>query len=125
VAYYGSDIPIWDDYAIVAALTGDQPITLNWLWEQCNEHRIPVPKLILLASERLAGNDVRSGMFLSVGALCVLAAALINVAGRLRGGTRPFDAVFPLFLLHVGHAGNLLWSQGLAWSFSHSVAGRV
>lgn len=115
VAWYGSDVPIWDDYAIVPALVGERPITLRWLWEPCNEHRIALPKLILLAVGRLAGGDVRGGMALSVACLSATAGALIAMAGRLRGGGRASDAIYPLLLLHPGHATNLLWSIQLAF----------
>jgi hypothetical protein len=110
VVHYGTNVPVWDDYAIIQALIGDRPVTLDWLWEQCNEHRIALPKLILLHAERLAGNDVRAGMFLTVATLIGLAAALIGLSARLKGGIRPSDAFFPLLLLHVGQANNLLWS---------------
>jgi hypothetical protein len=110
VARYGTAIPVWDDYFLIPTLIGDRPLTLGWLWEQCNEHRIAVPKLILLAAEHLAGNDVRAGMFLSVACSSALAAILIGLAARLPGGIRPADALFPLLWLHLGHAGNFLWS---------------
>jgi hypothetical protein len=115
IARFGSDVPIWDDYVITPVQVGDRPITLGWLWEQCNEHRIALSKLILVGAQRLAGNDVRAGMFLSAGTLSVLAAALVWLAGRIRGGTRPSDAVIPLLLLHPGHVANLLW--GIQFSF--------
>jgi hypothetical protein len=115
VARYGTVVPVWDDYAIIPALVGEQPVTPGWLWEQCNEHRIAVPKLILLVADRLAGNDVRAGMGLSVATLSALAAALVALADRFRGGLRVSDAVFPLLLLNPGHATNLLWSIQFAF----------
>jgi hypothetical protein len=110
VAQYGSNVPVWDDYDFVYELAGNRPVTLEWLWEQCNEHRIPLPKLILVKVDRLAGNDVRAGMFLSIVSLSGLSAALIGLTARLPGGNRPSDALFPLLLLNVGQAANLLWS---------------
>jgi hypothetical protein len=109
VARFGTDVPIWDDYNFVPAVVGEQPVTLGWLWEQSNEHRIPLPKVILVAACRAAGNDVRAGMAASVAILSAVAAALVVLAGRLPGGARPSDAVFSLFLLNLGHASNLLW----------------
>jgi len=110
VARYGSDVPIWDDYEFVPAVVGEEPVTLGWLWEQCNEHRIPLPKLIFVLACRAAGNDVRAGMAASVATLSMLAAGMVVLAGRLPGGARPSDAVFSLLLLNLGHASNLLWS---------------
>ncbi len=110
VARFGTDVPIWDDYDFMPAVVGEQPVTPGWLWEQCNEHRIPLPKLIFVVACRTAGNDVRAGMAASVAVLAALAAGMVVLAGRLPGGARPSDAVFSLLLLNLGHASNLLWS---------------
>src|SRR5690606_31545168 len=45
---YGSNVPSWDGWDMVPTLTGHQPVTLDWLWSQHNEHRVPVPRLLLL-----------------------------------------------------------------------------
>ncbi len=110
VARFGSDVPIWDDYDFIPAVVGEQPITIGWLWEQCNEHRIPLPKLFFVGACRAAGNDVRAGMAASAAVLAALAAGMVVLAGRLPGGARPSAAVFSLLLLNLGHASNLLWS---------------
>ena len=132
VARYGTDVPVWDDENLVPALVGVQPITPTWLWAQHNEHRIPLPKLMLLGMDRCAGNDIRAGMFLSVATLAALAAGLVALLGRFRGGSQAADAVIPILLLHPGHATNLLWSfqftmvlpTALATSFLIATAGR-
>ena len=41
VVHYGRNCPYFDDFYLVPALTHDQPITLRWLWQPHNEHRIP------------------------------------------------------------------------------------
>jgi hypothetical protein len=113
VARYGVDLPTWDDYMLFDQVTGARPVTWEWLWEQHNEHRYALPKLIIVAAERLARNDVRAAMFLTVGFLSGLAAAWLWLAARLPGGLQPSDALFPLLLLHVGHGLNLVWSSML------------
>ncbi len=110
VGRFGTDVPIWDDYGFIPAVVGEQPVTPGWLWEQCNEHRIPLPKLIFVLACRAAGKDVRAGMAASVAVLSALAAGMVVLAGRLPGGARPSDAVFSLLLLNLGQASNLLWS---------------
>src|SRR4051794_16259413 len=110
VARYGMNLPLWDDFHIVSVLIDARPFSVEWLWEQCNEHRIAVPKLILLPADRLAGGDIRAGMFLSVAALSALSAALVRLAGRSRGGLRSSDALIPLLFLSLGQFANLLWS---------------
>jgi hypothetical protein len=113
VALFSTNVPVWDDYNFVPAVVGDQPLTRGWLWEQRNEHRIPLAKLILVGACRAVGNDVRAGMAGSVAVLSALAAALVGLARRLPGGARPSDAVFSVLLLNVGHASNLLWCNQL------------
>src|SRR5215470_13424327 len=44
---YGSNVPSWDGWDMVPTLTGEQPITVSWLWSQHNEHRVPLPRLML------------------------------------------------------------------------------
>ena len=122
VARYGTDVPVWDDENLVPALAGVQPITPAWLWAQANEHRLPLPKMILLAADRCAGNDIRAGMFLSVSTLAALAAGLVTLLGRFRGGSHAADAVIPILLLHPGHATNLLWSIQFAFVLPTALA---
>jgi hypothetical protein len=64
VANYGSNVPSWDDWDIVPAATSHQRITLQWLWSQHNEHRIPL-QLMLLAMMRLLPVGFRNGMYLT------------------------------------------------------------
>ena len=106
---YGCNLPCLDEWDMVGALTGNQPITLAWLWSQHNQHRIVLPRLIYLALAWLTGSDFRAGMYFNGLALAALAAALIVAARRLRGWTSYADAFFPLALLHAGHWENLLW----------------
>jgi hypothetical protein len=123
IGCYGADSPLYDDWEYVPALTGDQPLTWAWLWSQTNEHRMPVQKLILLASYKLTGNDFRAGMFFNAFALGTLAFALILAAGRLRGWTSYADALLPLALLNLGQSENLLWSYQVQFICSTVLAG--
>jgi hypothetical protein len=110
VARFGPDVPLWDDYAVIPRLTGSQPITLDWLWSQHSEHRIPLARLILLGTFRLTGADPRGVMFLIVGLLSALSAVLLRAARAARGGTRYADAFLPIALLNLGHHENFLWA---------------
>jgi hypothetical protein len=125
VGRYGSNVPSWDDWDMVPTLTGHQPVTLDWLWSQHNEHRIPVPRLLLLGLHWITGIDFRTPMFFNVLAVGVLAAAMILVARRLRGRTHYLDAFFPLVLLHWGHAANLLWGWQLQFFSSMILSAMV
>jgi hypothetical protein len=110
VARYGRNVPFIDDWCMVPVLTGAEPVTVNWLWEQFNEHRYPLAKLTLLCLYRATGCDFRAGMIWNVLALGIAAFTLILAARKVRGRTSYADAFFPLVLLHWGHCGDLLWS---------------
>jgi hypothetical protein len=125
VIRYGRNVPFWDEWGLFAdgILTGDQPLTITWLWRQHNEHRIPLPKLIILSLLGLTGYDFRAGMFVNVAILAALAFALVRAARRLRGWTSYTDAFFPMALLHVGHAECFLWSWQVQFTVTTALAG--
>ena len=113
IVRYGRNIPLAEDWLMVPPLTGHEPHLASWLWAQNNEHRSPLPRLVLLGV-LAATRDFRAGMVLNVLSLAALAAAMILTARYLRNGlTRASDAFFPLALLHLGDWENLVW----AWQF--------
>jgi hypothetical protein len=124
VGTYGANVPFWDDFNYVVALTGEQPITLTWLWSPSSGHRILLPRLILLGLYRLSA-DFRAAMFFNVLALGALAFAMIWIAKRLRGRMSYADAFFPLALLHAGHCTNLLFSIQVAYILPTVLAGTM
>lgn len=122
VARFGSNVPSWDDWDMVPVLTHEQPVTLEWLWSQHNEHRVPLPRLVFLGLHRLLGVDFRVTMYADVLALGAIAAALTALATRLRGRPAYADVFFPLALLHWGQAANLLWGWQLQFVLSVALA---
>ena len=111
---YGRNVPLNDDWFIVPAWTGNQPLTASYLWDQHNNHRIPIPKLLLLSSLWSCG-DFRITMYANVAALSFAAAIVIRAASALRGRISLTDAIFPLVYLHWGHAITILWSWQIAF----------
>lgn len=109
IAACGRNVPFADDWELVPVLAGEQPVTMNWLWSQHNEHRIPLPRLVELGLLAASGNDFRAGMYFNVFALAGIAAAMIVAARKLRGATAWSDVFFPVLLLNWGHCENLLW----------------
>ena len=113
IVRYGRNIPLAEDWLLVPPLTGHEPNLASWLWAQNNEHRLPLPRLVLLGVLELT-HDFRAGMVLNVLSLAGLSAAMIFTARYLRRGiTRASDAFFPLALLHLGDWENLVWG----WQF--------
>jgi hypothetical protein len=117
------DFPIADDLHLVAVYTGHQPVTASWLWEQYNEHRLPLPKLLLVLAGAATGHDYRAGVLLSALTLSALAALMIRAAARLRGGLIFADAFFPLVLLHWGQSETLLISYAVNLVASTALVG--
>jgi hypothetical protein len=110
---YTRNIPFSEDWLLVPAMTGHEPHLLSWTWAQHNEHRTPLPRVILLAALKVTG-DFRAGMLLSICVLAALSAAFIYTAARLRGRTSVLDVIFPIGLLHLGNWENLFWG----WQFT-------
>lgn len=110
IARDGRNIPFEEDWLLVGPMTGHEPNLPAWLWSQNSEHRLPLPRLVNLAILRTTG-DFRWTMVFDTLAVGAVAAAMILLARRLRGGrTSLADAFFPLLLLHLGHWDNLLWA---------------
>ncbi|RUL81992.1 hypothetical protein [Tautonia sociabilis] len=122
VARLGPTVPLVDDYALVPAMVGAQPISLEWLWSEHNDHRLPLPRLVLLGLFRATSNDFHSGMYLNVITLGLGAAGMMAAASRVRGGASYSDAVFPLLLMHWGHQNNLLWNWQVGFSIPVTTA---
>ena len=115
LAKFGRNVPLAEDWWLVPPLTGNEPNLASWLWAQNNEHRVPLPKLILLLLLKISKGDFRAGMLLNIAVLGMLALAMIYAVRNLRGGlTRFEDAFFPVALLHLGNWENLYWS----WQFT-------
>jgi hypothetical protein len=109
VGEYSRNIPWWDEWDLVPALSGNEPALWQWLWSQHNEHRIPLPKVVHLALAALTGTDFRAACYFNALALSAAALAMIAAARRLRGFTSATDGFFPLALLHWGQRDNLFW----------------
>jgi hypothetical protein len=121
---YGSNAPYWpDEWRYATILTGEQPVTAAWLWEQHFEHRLVVPKLIWVSLLDVTDNDFRAGMYGNVLLLGSMALGLILVARRLRGRTSYTDAFFPLILLNWGHWDNILWAWQIQFISSTVLTG--
>jgi hypothetical protein len=119
VVRYGRNVPYNEDWFLAGPYTGNEPNMPAWLWEQNNEHRTPVPRLLFLAALELSGGDFRAGMILSVVLLGVIGAAMLLVVRTIRGGRTTYsDIFFPVIFLNIGHAQNVLFSWQLQFVVS-------
>lgn len=109
VWYFGRNVPFWDDWDFVPAMTGHEPLSLPWLWTPHNEHSIPVVRLAIVLAWRIAG-DLRAMMFVSATLLCIGVWGLVATTWRSRGRPAFTDAVYPLALLNWGLFENLIFA---------------
>jgi hypothetical protein len=107
---YKVNMPWADEWDYAPIISGVQPVSFQFFWEQHNEHRVPLPKLIWLFSLRVSHFDFRTLSFLHILAFGALSAAFIAHAKSLRGTTRFTDAFFPLLFLSPAHYQNFLWA---------------
>ncbi len=113
------NIPITEDWQLVPAFTGHQPNLTTWLWEQNNEHRVPLPKVLLLLLLKAGGGDFRIGMLANIALLAATSALLILTARTVRGGRSCFsDAFFPVALMNLGNWENLFWAWQITFVLS-------
>jgi hypothetical protein len=108
VAHHASRVPYNDEYANLPIVYGEG-VTFRSYWDQHNEHRIPLPKLVYVVAVRLAGYDVRGPVALNAVLLVGVTGYLLLVVRRLRGRTAVEDVFLPLTVLGVGAWENLVW----------------
>lgn len=117
INHYAVNVPLGDEWAMVPLFEkwDSHQLTFHDLYQQHNEHRIPIPKLIYLAFALLTNWDLRAEMFFSV-ALCAGTSAGIYILLRRTLGGPPRQ----LLLLWAG-ANVLIFSptqaQNWLWGF--------
>jgi hypothetical protein len=109
-AVYSINIPWADEWSHANVIAGERPASMSWLWEQHNEHRVAVPKLLWLASLQLSGDNFHLLPLIDTSALGGLAFGLILAAMRLRGRIAYTDALLPLVILTPAQYDNLVWA---------------
>ncbi len=108
---YGSPVFYEDDWLFVPVLTGNETLTLEWLWRQNNEHRLPLSGLLILGLYSTFDFDARSGMVCTVTLLAALALLMVWTVRHVRGRTLYSDALFPMVMLQWGQYDNFLFGH--------------
>lgn len=107
IAWYGGRLPVRDDFFYDKIRINPSVPPAVDLWEQLNEHRLPLPKLVTWGVARAFSSNLKAQMGVDAALLSAAAAGLILSARGLRGETRFTDAFFPVVLLSVGQHENL------------------
>ena len=115
VMAYGCRTPRWEDWFYVPFVTGSQRVSLPWLWENTQGHRIPILKLVVVACYSLFGLNSKPLLYLNALSLSFLALGLIWTIRKVRGRWCYADAFLPIVLLNLGHAETFCWAQTFAY----------
>jgi hypothetical protein len=125
VVAYTRNIPLAEDWVLVPALTGHEAQFWRWLWWQNNEHRLPLPRLVLLGVIA-PFRDFRAGMIASIVMIAAVSLLFVLALRRMRGGrSRYTDAFIPLVFLNLGHWENFFWAWELSFVMSAALASVV
>lgn len=108
--------PFWDEWSYVPVLAGREPFSLDWLWAQHFEHRIPLAKLLYVGIARISGADPRCLTAFITLLLALSSALLVRALLKFRGKTLWTDAFVPLLFLHWDHWENLTWPFQIAFA---------
>lgn len=118
------NVPYWDEWGFVPLLQklNSSNLTLADLWAQHNEHRIFLPKVIMLVLASLTRWDVRYEMVLSIVLAVGIFLLIFSLLSRTFEGRRYPWAIagLVLALLIFSPAGyeNWLWGWQLQWYLS-------
>ena len=108
IRHYSRNIPYMDDFSLVPIVTGNKPVSLQWLWSLHNEHRPVISRLIIVGLYRFIACDFRLGLYVNAALLSAAAASMIVLVRKLRGHTSVLDVALPLSIFNIGQAETLL-----------------
>src|SRR5262249_41129366 len=118
ISSFCPNLPYWDEWANIPYLTGEQPITLEWLWSPHGDHRIPLARVVYLGAAVLAGRDTRGPMAANAVLLALAAAMVILVFRRIRGRNIFTDLTIPFVIFGIGNYVTLLEGFQLAFALT-------
>lgn len=105
---YGSPLPYWDDWQMMDGLKSGHFPRPGWFWEQNNEHRYPIARLLTYASWSLV-HDLRPVIVINDMLLSVSVLVLLKAVIRVRGRAVWEDAFIPFALLTWADFENILF----------------
>ena len=122
VIRYGRSSPFSDDWQLLPYAAGRRTVTGSWLWQQHNEHRIPLVKALNVVLLRAFDFDYRATTMANALVLSALALTLVLAVRHYRGTSRLRDAAIPLVMLNP-HVPALQW--GVQAQFTATAAALV
>lgn len=109
VRRFALQVPFADEWYQIDVVTGRATPSFAWYWSLLSEHRMPVPKLIYLATGNLTNYHFETMALLNAAVLSAASAVWLMALRRARGSSALVDLLVPSALLHFGHEINLTW----------------
>jgi hypothetical protein len=97
-------------------VTGSQRVDLAWLWENVQGHRVPIPRLVLIACYSLFGFNSKPILYLNVLLFSALSLGLLWAIRKVRGRWCDGDAFLPIVLLNLGQTEAFSWAQTFVYA---------
>jgi hypothetical protein len=119
------DVPFYDDWTLADLLDKQARglLGVSDFWRNNNEHRVPFPLLVMVATARLTGMNLRAQMFESLLCLCggcaLAIAALRRLARGLGVSAAPGLCLITTFLLTRTQSNNVLWGWQLTLTMGY------
>ncbi|MEM0896122.1 MAG: hypothetical protein AAGJ79_04485 [Verrucomicrobiota bacterium] len=109
------NIPVWDDFERIPLLEKYEAgeLTLGFLISPHIEHRILIPRLIILANYEWGGGDIRNEVWVILGSLLMTSMALAALVLRTRGARASSWLIVFLINLTIF---SLIQYQNLCWA---------
>jgi hypothetical protein len=117
VYHFATPWPWCDEWELTPAAVGQQPLTLEWLWQPANEHRAPLTRLEVLLVGQLGSWDLRAVLFTNMVFLGLGGLALVLAARRIRGQTAWSDVFLAMLVLSPGQ-----WASTVFYSYAYAMA---
>ena len=119
---YGVNVPYAEEWDFVLFFSSLERGTLRWidLWAPHNEHRVPIPKLVMLLLAPLTRWNLRAEMLLSATLAFLSLLMLLALARPALEEARPWGRVWATFTMSLlvfslAQVGNWLWGWQLTW----------
>lgn len=114
---HASPLPYGDEYELVEVLVGERPCDWTYLFSRHNEHRLPVPRLVMHSLLPIYGYNFR---LLAATVPAIIAVGLLSYLVSLRFAGHAIawtDNAYAALLFNPGHAENFLWG----WQVQYAI----
>ena len=123
---FAVDVPFMDDWQFIPLVEKARDGTLKFedLWAPHDEHRLLIPRIVIIASMLVSGGDYRLQCAITFGVVAVISGCLLWLLVRLKGWT--LRVAWAWLLMNIAlfspiQFHNWLWPMQFAYFFPPSL----